>query len=235
MLDSRFSRDERSDNAREADVTERIVYRMAFAVALLLLAAAPAFAHPHVWVTATSELLYREDGAVVGVRHAWTFDEMFSTYALQGIEQKTKGTYSREELADLAKTNVESLKEYRYFTYAKAGDGEPSKKQHFEEPVDYYLEYKDSALVLHFTLPFKTPFKAKTLALELYDPSYFVDFELDDDSPIKLVSAPAGCVVAEVQRPGPAPVTKPSEDLITSGANANYGAMFANKIRVTCP
>jgi len=196
--------------------------------------ATPASAHPHVWVTATSEMLYREDGSIVGVRHAWTFDEMFSTYALQGIEQKTRGTYTREELSELAKTNVESLKEYRFFTYAKAGDDEPSKKQHFEEPVDYYLEYKDGALVLHFTLPFKTPFKAKALLLEIYDPSYFVDFELDDDSPIKLVSAPAGCAVT-IQRPGPAPVQKPSEDLITSGPNANYGMMFANKVRVTCP
>lgn len=218
--------------------TERLMRRIAFGVLLLVAVLAgmpaPASAHPHVWVTATSELLYREDGAIVGVRHAWTFDEMFSTYALQGIEPKTNGTYSREELADLAKTNVESLKEYRYFTYAKAGDGEPSKKQHFEEPAEYYLEYKDSALVLHFTLPFKTPFKARTLALELYDPSYFVDFELDDDNPIKLVGAPTACTI-DIQRPGPAPMTKPSEDLITSGPDANYGMMFANKIRVTCP
>jgi len=200
----------------------------------MALFATPASAHPHVWVTASSELLYREDGAIVGVRHAWTFDEMFSTYALQGIEQKTEGTYSREELADLARTNVESLKEYRFFTYAKAGDDEPSKKQRFEEPVDYFLEYRDSALVLHFTLLFTTPFKAKALLLEIYDPSYFVDFELDDDNPIKLVSAPAGCAIA-IQRPGPAPVQKPSEDLITSGPDANYGMMFANKVRVTCP
>src|SRR5438046_1924821 len=115
--------------------TERLMRRIALGSLLLVVAlavAAPAQAHPHVWVTATSELLYREDGSIVGVRHAWTFDEMFSTYALQGIEPKAKGIYTREELADLARTNVESLKEYRYFTYAKAGDGEPSKKMHFE-------------------------------------------------------------------------------------------------------
>ena len=106
---------------------------------------------------------------------------------------------------------------------------------HFEEPVDYYLEYKSNALVLHFTLPFKVPFKAKTLALELYDPTYFVDFELDDESPIKLVSAPAGCAVANIQRPDTKAAAKPSEQLFTSGAEANYGMMFANKIRVTCP
>ena len=93
---------------------------------------------------------------------------MFSTYALQGMETKKKGVYTREELAPLAQTNVESLKEFGFFTFAKA-DG---KKEKFLEPVDYYLEYKDAALVLHFTLPFKTPFKTRQLALEVYDPTY---------------------------------------------------------------
>jgi len=59
---------------------------------------------------------------------------MFSTYALQGIESKTKGVYTREELAPLAQTNVESLKEFGFFTFAKA-DG----KRKILEPVDYFL------------------------------------------------------------------------------------------------
>ena len=114
-------------------------------------------AHPHVWITAKSEVVYAPDGSMTGVRHAWTFDEMFTTYALQGLATKTKGVYTREELAPLAQTNVESLKEFNFFTFAKA-DG---KKEKFAEPVDYFLEYKDSALTLHFMLPLKTPFKAK--------------------------------------------------------------------------
>ena len=44
---------------------------------------------------------------------------MFSAFATQGLEQKTKGQFTREELQPLAKVNVESLKEYAYFTYAK--------------------------------------------------------------------------------------------------------------------
>ena len=84
----------------------------------LALGAGGAQAHPHVWITATSELLYAPDGSITGVRHAWTFDDMFSAYAVQGLEAKTKGAYSREELAALAQTNVESLKEYAYFTFA---------------------------------------------------------------------------------------------------------------------
>jgi hypothetical protein len=63
------------------------------------LAAGAAQAHPHVWVTMTEELLYAADGTVTGVRHAWTFDDMFSAFATQGLEQKTKGTFTREELA----------------------------------------------------------------------------------------------------------------------------------------
>jgi len=194
--------------------------------------AGAASAHPHVWVTASSELMFAPDGSVTGVRHAWIFDDMFSTYALQGIKTKKKGVYSREELAPLAQTNMESLKEFAFFTFARVDN----KKQKFADPIDYYLEYKDAALVLHFTLPFKTPVKVKELALEIFDPTYFVDFSLQKKEPIRLVNAPATCTIA-VQRPsdGTAVAQKLNEDTFLNGENANYGAMFANKISVDCP
>jgi len=205
-------------------------------LALLLLGGAlganEAQAHPHVWITASSELLYAADGTITGVRHAWTFDDMFSTYALQGIETKNKGVYSREELSSLAQTNVESLKEYGFFTFARA-DG---KKEKFQEPVDYYLEFKDAALTLHFTLPLKTPVKPKELVLEVFDPSFFIDFTLAEKNPIKLVGAPAACQM-KFERPndGSAGAQKIGEQNFLSGANSNYGAMFANKVTVDCP
>jgi ABC-type uncharacterized transport system substrate-binding protein len=197
----------------------------------VLLGAVTAQAHPHVWITAKSELIYAPDGTVTGVRHAWTFDDMFSTYALQGLEAKVKGAYSREELAPLAQTNVESLKEFRFFTFAKA-DG---KKQNFLEPVDYFLEYKDSLLTLHFTLPAKTPFKARQLALEVFDPEFFIDFKYADKDPIRLVGAPAECKMA-FQRPndGTASAQKLGEQNFTD-SNSNFGMMFANKVTVDCP
>src|SRR4030081_884864 len=189
-------------------------------------------AHPHVWITATSELIYAPDGSITGVRHAWTFDDMFSTYALQGLESKTKGAYTREELSSLAQTNIESLKEFAYFPFAKA-DG---KKEKFQEPVDYFLEYKDSALTLHFTLPLKTPVKTKQLALEVFDPSYFIDFKFDEKDTIKLLDAPAACQM-KFQRPNDetAKTQRLSENNFMNGDNSNYGAMFANKVTVDCP
>src|SRR3954469_22167055 len=220
---------------RWSDVKQAI-RRLAGSLLLLVwavaLSAGAAQAHPHVWITASSELVYAADGSVTGVRHAWTFDDMFSSYALQGIEGKTKGVYSREELAALAQTNVESLKEFAYFTFAKA-DG---KKEKFVEPVDYFLEYKDSELTLHFTLPLKTSFKAKQTALEVFDPSYFIDFKFDDKDPIKLNGAPAACKM-QFQRPndGTANAQRLNEQNFMNGDNSNYGAMFANKIMVECP
>jgi ABC-type uncharacterized transport system substrate-binding protein len=209
----------------------RLIGRL-FAACVGLLGSTVAHAHPHVWITSTSELMYAPDGSITGVRHAWTFDDMFSTYALQGIESKTKGVYTHEELAPLAQTNVESLKEFAFFTFAKA-DG---KKGKFLEPVDYFLEYKGGFLVLHFTLPLKTPIKTRELSLEIFDPTFFVDFKLADKDPVQLVGAPEGCKLG-FQRPndGAASAQAIGEQNFIEGDNSNFGAMFANKITVTCP
>jgi ABC-type uncharacterized transport system substrate-binding protein len=108
------------------------------AVAGLAIASAAAHAHPHVWVTMQSELVYAPDGTVTGVRHAWTFDDMFSVFATQGIEAKKKGEFTREELAPLAEVNVTSLKEYDFFTFARAN----GKNMEFNEPpAGYYLDF----------------------------------------------------------------------------------------------
>jgi ABC-type uncharacterized transport system substrate-binding protein len=198
----------------------------------LALGANTAQAHPHVWITASSELVYAPDGSISGVRHAWTFDDMYSTYVLQGIETKTRGVYSREELEPLAQTNVESLHEFGFFTFAKAN----GKKMKFQEPVDYFFEYKDSLLTLHFTLPLATPVKSKELVVEVYDPEFFIDFKFADQDPVTLVGAPAGCAM-KFQRPndGTADAQKIGEQNFTNGDASNYGAMFTNKIMVECP
>ena len=193
--------------------------------------AQPARAHPHVWITSASELIYDASGAITGIRHTWRFDDMFSTYALQDIQPRTKGVYTREELAPLAQVNVESLKEFDFFTFAKTARSEP--KQVFLDPTDYFLEYKDGSLVLNFTLPLKQPLKTKQLALEIYDPTYFVAFDLAAD-PIKLTGAPSDCKTS-VQKPGKPSQAPLSEKSFENGANANYGVLFTNRISVDCP
>lgn len=210
---------------------------LAGGLACALALAGRAEAHPHVWVTMHEELLYAPDGTVTGVRHDWTFDDMFSAFATEGIAQKTKGAFTREELAPLAKVNVESLKEYAYFTYARV-DGKRYKDP-FAEPIDYYLDYdpKETVLTLHFTLPFKTPVKTKQLQIEVYDPEFFIDFGFAKKDAVRLVGAPAQCTAA-VAKPSDAnfPASMRLDQAFqTSEANIGMGADFANKIAVTCP
>jgi len=159
----------------------------------------PAAAHPHVWVTMQSELVYAADGSVSGIRQAWAFDDMYSAFATQGLKAKKPGTFTRDELAPLATENVSSLKEFDYFTFAKF-DG---NKVLFGDPVDYWAEYKNSILTLHFTLPVKQPVKARAVELEIYDPTYFVDFGFAKTDPLVLKNAPADCQLT---------VKKPTEE-----------------------
>lgn len=210
------------------------IFRCLVLAALAMFAASSAQAHPHVWITMKSELLYAPDGSVTGVRHAWTFDDMFSTFATQGLASKEKGKFTREELAPLAKVNVESLKDYDYFTAARAN----GKKAELIAPTDYWLEFTDGLLTLHFTLPFKAPAKAQTVDVEMYDPSWFIDFSFAQNEPVKLVDAPAACQLA-VQRPGEggqAQKSQPGEAFFNNlGTGSNYGAQFSSKIAVKCP
>jgi ABC-type uncharacterized transport system substrate-binding protein len=193
-----------------------------------------ASAHPHVWVTMRSELVYGPGGIITGVRHAWTFDDGFSAFALQGIEHKAKHAYTRAELAPLAEVNVTSLKEYGYFTRARA-DG---RKVPMTDPVDYWLDYAAGTLTLRFTLPFKAPVTAKSLSLEIYDPTWFVDFTFADENPFSLAGSPAGCK-ADVHRPTGFDTVQ-SQRLGEAFFNSltttsNFGAQFANMVFVRCP
>jgi len=197
-----------------------------------LAVAVPAHAHPHVWVTMHTELVYAPDGSITGIRHDWAFDDMFSAFATQGLQSKVKGQFTREELAPLAKVNVESLKEYNYFTYVTA-DG---KKAELTDPAPgYWLDYKDTILTLHFLLPFKTPVKAKYIKIEIYDPTIFVDFEWAKKDPVHVDNFPHGCKADVVL---PHEMTYAEGQKLSNEALAstfNWGEEFANKILVNCP
>jgi ABC-type uncharacterized transport system substrate-binding protein len=216
---------------------QRCLYCVMTAFAALVVSSAAAFAHPHVWVTVKSELIYAPDGSITGVRHAWTFDDMFSTFAVQGIEGKKKGHFTREELAPLADVNVSSLKEYDFFTYASAN----GKAVEFNEPAPgYYLEFnpKETVLTLFFTLPLKAPVKAKDLTVEVYDREYFVDFSFAEKNPAKLVGAPSHCKVS-VLTPQQMDAAL-SQKLSQLGADQRdptltIGSEYANKLVVKCP
>jgi ABC-type uncharacterized transport system substrate-binding protein len=100
--------------------------------------------------------------------------------AVEGLDANKDGVYSKEELAPLAKVNVDSLKDFDYFTFVHL-DGEDDKLVKLKPPVDYWVDYDKTVLTLHFTLPLETPLDthAKPVAIDVYDPSFFVAFGFD--------------------------------------------------------
>jgi ABC-type uncharacterized transport system substrate-binding protein len=174
--------------------SRRIVAAIAVA-AVLALPLGGADAHPHVWVTVEATVPY-ENGTITGLQEAWTFDEFYTQQAIEGLDANRDGKYDRQELAELAKVNIDGLKEFNYFTYAKLGAGDLK----FKPPVDYWLEHTDKGILkLHFTLPLEQPVQASGdgFTFQVHDPSYFIAFDLAKDNPVKLgPHAPAGCAAA---------------------------------------
>ena len=85
--------------------------RFFFAFAFSVFSAGLAYAHPHVWVTMETEVELGNSKEIIGFRHKWTFDEMYTKFAVEGLYTNGDGIYSEEELKPLAKTNVEAMKE----------------------------------------------------------------------------------------------------------------------------
>lgn len=208
--------------------------------ALAGLTAGPALAHPHVWVTSKAEIDYAE-GKVVALRHSWTFDSAYSAFVTQGLDKNGDGKLSPDELAGLASENTSNLAEFAYFTKLKVA----GKEQAFADPVEPRMTMSDGALTLTFRLPLKTAVAQGrgVVALEVYDPTYFVSFGLAESADAATLSgAPAGCVTT-VTRPKSADsktadAAKPglSEAFFEAlTAASNYGTQFANRVLVACP
>ncbi|PVB62465.1 DUF1007 family protein [Labrenzia sp. 011] len=190
-----------------------------------------AAAHPHVFVEARSKLVFDDTGQAVAVNHVFRFDDAFSAFAMQGFDMNGDGVYSREELSELAKVNVESMADFGYFTF---GDNTRIEFD-FNAPSEYWLEVRTvpledywamkpedfaameedirmnggtmlesvDLLELHFTLPLKEPSDAANpITLDVYDPTYYVDFRFGkESSAIGTVNAPGACQVTRKEPP----------------------------------
>ncbi len=206
-----------------------------FVVAGALGAASPALAHPHVFVAVKTVLLFGPDGRMTGVRHSWTFDDMYSAFALQGLGGRS-GKPSQKELDALAKVNVEQLEEASYFTFVRAS-GKPVE---FGPATEYRTTVDDKRiLTLHFTAPLKEPASAgRALTMQVYDPTYYVAFDLEKANPVTMSGAPAGCSLNILQPPPLAPQyqARLNDSLGTNvSPGPDFGIKLAARVVVACP
>jgi ABC-type uncharacterized transport system substrate-binding protein len=177
----------------------RSSWRIGMAAVMAVGVSAEAGAHPHVFVKARAEILFDGRGRMTDVRNVWTFDPAFSAFATQGLDSNHDGRLSAEELAPLAKTNVNSLKVYAFFTFLTVG----KQQIKFKFPDQYFLRRHDGRLTLFYQLPLANPIAPGAYTrLEIFDPEYFVAFTFAKQDPIILYQAPRGCA-AQYKPPHP--------------------------------
>jgi len=186
-----------------------------------------------------SEVVFGPDYQITGIRHHWTFDEFYTAMAIQGLDADGDGVYSKEELEPLAKVNVESLKEFDYFTFVHLA-GEDDKLLKLKPPVDYWIDYDNSVLTLHFTLPLEQPVEthAKPVDIDVYDPSFFVAFGFATEKPVTMAGTETKGCVADVTLPDAetaADTNALTESFFSQlGPNSSFGSQFAQTVTVSC-
>jgi ABC-type uncharacterized transport system substrate-binding protein len=186
-------------------------------------------------VTVRSQIQFSGDGKVTAVVHDWVFDEMYSSFATQGLA-KPGELVKRETFAPLAQENAGGLAEIGYFTTLKL-DG---KAVEFAPVSEYWMEERPDHLVaFHVVLPLKNPTAVGRFgSLLVADPEFFIDFEFDDKDAVTLRSAPSGCSTSTAKpKPLEGGEKKTLDESFFSGLapGANFGFKMASRVIIACP
>lgn len=152
-------------------------------------------AHPHIWIDGNVELVFNAQGQAVSLRQSWLFDELFSTYALQGMPRDKAGQVASQALEKITGEWMVALgdPESHFFTkLTLAGQsityGAPQHARSTWDP-------KTSQLTLSFDLPMNQPVQIgpQGLEIDVQDSSYFVAFNYKGLKSFKGIDMPAGC------------------------------------------
>ena len=105
--------------------------------------------------------------------------------AVEGLDTNKDGKYSREELAELAKVNVTSLKDFGYFTLPTLA-GQAVK---VADPSDLLarVQRRHPGPAFHAAVCQPGAAGSQGVRLSVYDPSFFIAFDLaKTDQPVRL-------------------------------------------------
>ena len=207
--------------------------------AVTMCAAAPAMAHPHVWIEMRSDVVFDGKGLITGMNLMWTFDDAYAEMAVDGLDANGDGVYSPQELEPLTKENLLSLKDYDYFTVMRFN----GEKQLFGPIVESGQIWSNNKLQLHFQLPLKTPLDPLKgeFAAKVYDPEFYIAIDYVKDDPVSVTgNMPENCQLVVKPVPTDAEVEATRTMLATKGKDwkpetaEDFGEVFAQPVTVEC-
>ncbi|HLZ65929.1 MAG TPA: DUF1007 family protein [Aliidongia sp.] len=160
-----------------------------------------AAAHPHIFIEEHVEVLFDQNNAT-GVRMTWSFDELYSSMLRSDYTGTKKGPITAADVKSLHDKAFANLASVHYFTTMSL-DGQPVT---FGTPTDFTAGFTaDDKAVYSFVIPLSLPKAVAKSLLEIavFDPEYYVDFELASDNPVKATGGAAlkaDCQPGTVQR-----------------------------------
>lgn len=206
---------------------------------LTLAGVSPASAHPRVWITMRSDIVFNDANEISAFGVEWTFDDGYAQVALDGLDANGDGVFSQLELAPLTEQNISSLKDYNYFVAPRAN----GKMVPIKDPTEVGQIYSNGKLTLHFQVPLMTsvdPRKSEFL-FKIYDPEFFIAIDYVEQDPVGLIGTmPEGCTLKL------RPVISDQELLATQqmlsskgtdwkpDENEDFGGMFAQPAMILC-
>ena len=199
---------------------------------IVLLGAVPALGHPHAWIDITSALRFDAEGRVTAIVEEWLFDPLYSAFVTDGIDQDADTL--QKELGALARTNLDNLREYDYFTDVRLG----GKRVAVGEVERFETAMHDGRLWMRFTVPLAAPadVRSEWLGYAIYDPTYFVEMLHIKGFEIALTPPDGLACETELTPPSPSAETRRFAFALdrTEEAPDSLGVHFAEWVTVKC-
>jgi ABC-type uncharacterized transport system substrate-binding protein len=200
--------------------------------------AAPASAHPHVFIDAGLEVIFDDQGNATALRISWTYDEYYSLVIAEehAIDPDYDGAATAEEAAKLAGFDMGWDASFPGDTYALMNNAELA----LSRPADWTASYAGGKITSSHVRTFETPVKMTDVPLivQVYDPSFYTAYAIVG-TPV--LTGANGCSV-EVFEPDAAAADAQLQAAIEEMAGSTdvegefpaIGKAYSEEARVTC-
>ncbi|WP_113912573.1 DUF1007 family protein [Roseovarius dicentrarchi] len=216
--------------------------RRALALCAAAWACAPGsavMAHPHVFIDAAAALIVNDDGDLAALRIGWSYDAFYSLVMIEdrGLDADGDGTPEPAQLEAFAGQDVDWAAGFPGdVTLGMGGDPVP-----LAPPIRHRALYENGRIITTHIRPLTTPITdwAEAVTLQIYDPSYFVAYEV----PVMPTVEGADCTVtrtradtarAQAEYGDKLAAVDVSDDPFAAVDLGDIGVLFADSFSVTC-
>lgn len=207
---------------------------LALIPAAALLPVSPLQAHPHAWIDMRTAMVFDEQGRVTALRVDWLFDEIYSLYSTEELDDDGDGRPDDERMHEFVAGAIDRLEEYGYFSVVKVDEQQAG----YGSVTEFDGSLQGDRLLMRFTLPLAEAVDPRTASFSyaVYDPTFYIQILHQQVDPIALEgAAPAGCR-SDLRPP------EPNEEMVAFAASLDQtqsggdglGAYFAEWVSLSC-